>query len=99
MQQIGPHIGHTADVHHDARRRLLSMFVTPARQVARDAIIREADRICAQLVRIGRVPEECAVLLAQSLISAALALVLRDLLPPELFELVYAPYTAGVHAS
>lgn len=85
-------IGVPTETHAEEERRLRSMFVTPARQLARDAIVHEAARLCSHLAHVERIPACSSELLAQSLSAATLAIVLRDLLPPELFERVYMPY-------
>lgn len=77
----------------DAARHADAMFVTGARKAARDALRAEASRVmahvqCRVAIDPARVPEPGAFVTA-----AALALVLRDLLPPELFETLYAPFT------
>lgn len=81
----------------DAAGHAQAMFVTGARKAARDALAAEARRVISHVQsrldsRVAFdpafVPDPGAFVTA-----AALALVLRDLLPPELFEALYAPFT------
>jgi hypothetical protein len=76
----------------DADRHVQRMFVTSARQQGRDAVVRQAEHVCDELVRSGRVAVHGAEPLRRHVATAALALVLRDLLPPELFDNVYGPF-------
>lgn len=87
-------VGELPELDESRERHLHSMFVTPARQSARDALVCEAERVCRYAARFGRVEMFHAASLSRRVACAALALVLRDLLPPELFELAYGPFSA-----
>ena len=91
-------IASSAELDESRARHLQSMFVTSARQAARDALMREAVRVCEHAVKLERVDAFRTTSLSTRVACAALALSLRDLLPPELFELIYGPFSADLVA-
>ena len=86
-------VGAVTDACDEAQRHLVSMFVTTERRIARDAISLEARRVCLHAVETGRVPGSRAADITHGVTSATLALILRDLLPPDLFDRAYQPFT------
>ena len=86
-----------ADADADARgravRHLRAMFVTPARRTARDALLRVAEHAVFGATDQGRIDDDVADNASSLASDAALALVLRDLLPFEHFDALFHPFS------
>ncbi len=89
--RLGTGAANLTEAWWEAERHVRIMFVTPARRVARDAIIAEAHRVVHTAVTLERTSADCTAMSA-FIAAAALSLVLRDLLPPELFERLYGAF-------
>lgn len=84
--------GDLTEVWWDAEHHVRIMFVTPPRRAARDAIIGEAQRVVSAAQARMMIDGESIDTLNAFIAAAALSLVLRDLLPPELFERLYSAF-------
>ncbi|MES2523540.1 MAG: hypothetical protein V4617_12625 [Gemmatimonadota bacterium] len=80
------------EVWWEAERHVRIMFVTPSRRAARDAVMNEARRVVDSARARTPLDANCPETLGSYIAAAALALVLRDLLPPELFERLYGAF-------
>lgn len=80
------------EVWWDAERHVRIMFVTSPRRAARDAIISEAERVVGAARARAFTDHDCPDTMHAFIAAAALSLVLRDLLPPELFERLYGAF-------
>ena len=77
---------------HEAARHLRVMFVTPERRIAREAIVHGARDVVAVAKARGLLPTAIAEDATSLASDAAVALIVRDLLPPEHFHALYWPF-------